>query len=146
MPVFTQSRKGAQESEPTFTIVSQVIHGRSQRLLPALPASSLLRTVCRKAAVEQMPWRGSMLFLLSVISPCMAELQVRAGNGATDGYVKKVHEAPSPRCFPELRSLKCHVVLFWNLSVKIRKPLFFFFATFTTISKDFTIHEACKRS
>lgn len=54
MPVFMQSRKGVLESEPTFTIVPWLIHGRRQCLLPALPSSLLLLMVCRKAAVEQI--------------------------------------------------------------------------------------------
>lgn len=121
MPAFTWSRKGARVPQPAFDTMKWLTHGRRQLLLPALPPLSLPHVMCREAVMEQKPWRArSMLSWFSVISLCRAELQLRAGNRAAGSYVKKVQEAPSPRCFPELRSLKCHIVLFWNLSVKIK--------------------------
>lgn len=77
--------------------------------------------------------KGSRLFFVGIISLWVAELQVRAGNKASSGCVKKVHEAPSPGCFLlELRILKC--ILFYFESVKIRMCIV---VIIINISKDF---------
>ena len=94
--------------------------------------------------MQPLPRRGSALFAWSVTSLCAAELRVRAGNRATDGYIKKVHKV-QVLSWVEKREIPRRFIL--KFKCENKKPfLFFFFTTLNTISKDFTLHEARKHS